>query len=72
VERLRAHVTQSMEGIAQAATPVLLDIDVYRDVPLDEAVSAETLREWAEKMRRMKNAIFFGSITDRAAALYTK
>lgn len=73
VSDLRAHVSQSMDNpAADTGVTILLDIDVFREVAPDVEVSEAMLRDLLKKMRILKNAIFFGSITERAADLYRR
>ena len=51
-----------------AFLPIILDIDVYRDV--STTMSDEEMWNTFEKMREKKNALFFGSLTDLAVQPY--
>jgi len=63
-----AIVTQALEPPTQSHIPVVLDIDVFTPCSL-EGQSSEL---WArlEKLRELKNMIFFSSVTDRALESY--
>lgn len=62
-----AIITQALEPPTQTAIPVILDIDVQGFVKN----GGEPGNEWVEldTLRRIKNLIFFSSVTDRALAL---
>lgn len=62
-------VTQAVERAVQADTvAVILDIDAFRTATFETGVDA--LRPVLDRLRALKNAIFFGSITDATVELY--
>ena len=64
-----ANVGEALESrVDSAAATVILDIDVYRLTGL--ALESERLIPILEGLRRIKNEIFFGSITEATAERY--
>jgi uncharacterized protein (TIGR04255 family) len=63
-----AIVTQALEPPKETRIPMVLDIDVFVECSLDGR-SAEM---WSrlDKLRNIKNAIFFSSVTERALETY--
>lgn len=66
--QLSAHITQSSEEVPGSNVTVILDIDAYRTGTF--GVSREELVPVLESLRTFKNAIFFGSITERTVGMY--
>ena len=66
-----AVVTQALEPAVDQKVPVILDIDVYREIPSAEW-SANDRRIWdaLEQLREFKNQVFFESITEKTAELF--
>lgn len=66
-----AVVTQALEPQAEQKVPVILDIDVYREVPAAEW-SASDPRIWdtLDQLREFKNQVFFECITEKTAELF--
>ncbi len=70
-ERGSAWITEAIDeqGITESAVPVILDIDAFRevDLPIEDADGA-----WAalEELHRLKNDVFFGSLTEEAVGLF--
>lgn len=67
---LRANVIQLLQEGPRVAdhVPVILDIDVYKDVDLQP--DTEDLWTLLAKLRTFKNAIFFASLTEKAVELF--
>jgi uncharacterized protein (TIGR04255 family) len=65
---ITAIVTQAMEFPSGTSVPVVLDIDVYYTCKLE--VNSPIV--WAEfdRLRDIKNHIFFSSVTERALEPY--
>jgi uncharacterized protein (TIGR04255 family) len=67
---IAANITQSLENITQPNNfiIVILDIDVFKqgDFPTDN----QEIWKLFEKLREMKNLIFFNSITENAVRLF--
>jgi uncharacterized protein (TIGR04255 family) len=62
--RMRANVIQVLEvGVETPAPSLLFDIDVYRVG--DFEINASAIEESLGDLREYKNAIFFGSLTER-------
>jgi len=65
-----ANVGQALErGVDPLLATVTIDIDVYR--VSDLAVESQKLVPIIEGLRKMKNEIFFGAITEATAELYS-
>lgn len=65
-----SNVTQALEGgIGMAEAAIILDIEAYKD---EEAGSPDrgVLEPTFEVLRKVKNDIFFGSITEETARLF--
>ena len=63
-------VTQALEGgVGMAEPAIILDIEAYKD---EEAGSPDpgALEPTFEVLRKVKNDIFFGSITEQTARLF--
>ena len=67
---LSANVSHSLESSDSPYPTVLLDIDVFTEIPANAQLTVEGASEILERMRALKNTLFFATITDRAAALY--
>lgn len=63
-----AILTQALEGVTEDKAPVVLDIDVLKDVDLPTA--SDEVWETLEMLREFKNRLFFESITDKTAELF--
>ncbi len=66
---ITANITHSFENVHQSnSITIILDIDVYKqgDFPIDN----KEMWYIFEKLRDMKNRIFFSSITEKAARLF--
>ena len=62
-------VTQALERSAEPDHVVLLlDVDAYRDVDLE--AEDDTIAAIFASLHDLKNRVFFGSITERAAEMY--
>jgi uncharacterized protein (TIGR04255 family) len=64
----KAIITQTMQNPTADVLPLIFDIDVYQ-----EAIYSENQAEiWNvfEKLRNIKNEVFFNSITDKAKELF--
>jgi len=66
---LAANIVQALEpALNEQYVSMILDIDVYqRDV---SQLTLEAVLGQFAKLREMKNRIFFGSLTEKALALY--
>ena len=63
-----AIITQAFEQIIDPKfIPIILDIDVFKQ---KEIISEEEAWQALEKMRHLKNRIFFASITEKAKELF--
>jgi len=61
---MKANVIQTLEiGVKPSEPSLLFDIDVYRSGDLEASPTA--LQPIFDELRRYKNEIFFGSLTDR-------
>jgi uncharacterized protein (TIGR04255 family) len=67
-EGIFAIIIQTMEQGAQAATRVILDIDVYAQRVLGG--SSPDLWFFLDRLREVKNAVFFSSVTERTLEAY--
>lgn len=67
--KLAANIVQALEpALNEQYVSMILDIDVYqRDV---SQLTLEAVLGQFAKLREMKNRIFFGSLTEKALALY--
>ena len=67
-----AFVTQALETSVGENAQVILDIDVFREAK-DRDWNCRDLSVWTtlEQMRNFKNLIFFESITEKTAELFT-
>ena len=63
-----AIVTQRLEHATESATPFLLDIDVFREHAF--GVGAEELEPFLQRLREVKNTLFFSFLTDEALEPY--
>lgn len=64
-----AVITQTMEPVTDTnKVPLIFDIDVFREAALD--VKGEEVWQAFEKLRNLKNNIFFKSITPKAKELF--
>jgi uncharacterized protein (TIGR04255 family) len=65
-----AVVTQAFDPPPETSEvlPLIFDIDVFREAIFD--INSEEVWEILEKLRELKNEIFFKSITDRAKGLF--
>ncbi len=65
---ISAIITQTTEPSVQPATRVILDIDVYAQRTFD----GDSPELWAflDRLREVKNAIFFSSVTERTLESY--
>lgn len=59
-----AIVTQAMEPPLESSVPIVLDIDVF----LERVLAPDSTEIWAklDKLRDIKNRIFFASVTEKA------
>lgn len=65
-----AIITQALETSANPKTvPIILDIDVFREYDYDPKGSE--VWDYLEQLRVLKNKIFFESITEKIAEMYT-
>src|SRR3989337_3834665 len=62
----QAVVTQAMEALPSNKIPIILDIDVFAERQITPPAQGDLWRE-LEKLRVLKNRIFFESITERTA-----
>jgi uncharacterized protein (TIGR04255 family) len=67
--KIVSRVTQATEAV-ESGTSVLIDIDCFREVQF--APTEESFWSSLEELRRMKNRIFFGSITPFAVEEFDK
>lgn len=68
--KVRANLTQAVEATGDPdARSILLDVDVYEPVQL-EAPAGDSLGGAFQRLRTIKNEIFFGAITEETAATY--
>ncbi len=68
-QEITANITHSFESVPQPnSVTIILDIDVFKqgDFPIDN----KEIWYIFEKLRDMKNRIFFSSITEKAARLF--
>lgn len=67
-EGISAIIIQTMEQVVQPATRVILDIDVYAQ----RAFDGRSLDLWffLDRLREVKNAVFFSSVTERTLEAY--
>jgi len=66
---INANITQALEKSVESDTiPIILDIDVYKIGELK--VSSNEIWDTLNKLRDLKNVIFFGSITEKTARLF--
>lgn len=66
---IKANITQTTEEPTEPnSVPVILDIDVFMQG--DFPVESTKIWEHFERLHEVKNAIFFGSITEETARLY--
>jgi uncharacterized protein (TIGR04255 family) len=64
-----AVITQALEGSTDPNfVTIILDIDVYRARQYE--IDNEKIKSEFEELHRLKNKIFFGSITEKAARLF--
>jgi uncharacterized protein (TIGR04255 family) len=63
-----AIIIQTMEQVAQPATRVILDIDVYAE----RTFGSNSLDLWPflDRLREIKNAVFFSSVTEQTLEAY--
>lgn len=61
--------TQALEPANPAtnSVPVIIDIDVFKEVAID--VESDEYWQLLEELRHLKNAVFFGSITEKTQEL---
>lgn len=65
-----SNVVTTLEGTpGSEISAIILDIDVYKATV--EASEAEAVGDVLDELRKMKNALFFGLITQRAAQEYS-
>jgi uncharacterized protein (TIGR04255 family) len=70
-DRTVAHLRCLFEGQSQSdAIPVVLDIDIIRECMCAASDEKGVLAQINE-LRPIKNAVFFGSLTDKTVELYT-
>jgi len=62
-------LTQAMEGTQNSSMNILIDIDVINNVDLDS--SNEALWQKFEILRKLKNEVFFSSVTNRTLELFS-
>jgi uncharacterized protein (TIGR04255 family) len=67
-EGISAIIIQTMEQVAQPATRVILDIDVYAQRVFGGNLSDLWL--FLDRLRDIKNSVFFSSVTERALEAY--
>jgi uncharacterized protein (TIGR04255 family) len=67
-EGIFAIIIQTMEQVAQPATRVILDIDVYAARVFGAA--SPDLWFFLDRLREVKNAVFFSSVTERTLEAY--
>jgi uncharacterized protein (TIGR04255 family) len=67
-EGISAIIIQTMEQVAQPATRVILDIDVY--VPRVFGAGSPDLWSFLDRLRDIKNDVFFSSVTERTLEAY--
>ncbi|MEO8138476.1 MAG: TIGR04255 family protein [Gemmatimonadota bacterium] len=66
---LAAHIVQALEPSAsETAVEVILDIDAFGQ--RERGFAPEAILSTFEQLRELKNAIFFGSITETAVEMY--
>lgn len=65
-----AVITQTLESATLKSGQVLLDIDVFRELPDDSVANDGSVWTCLEAMRHFKNRVFFESITERTADLF--
>ena len=65
---ITAIVTQAMESPSDVGVPVVLDIDVYYTCKLE--ASSPSLWSEFDRLRDIKNQIFFSSVTEKALEPY--
>lgn len=63
-----AIVTQALESSESAITPIILDIDVFKESNFDG--HGHEMWDTLENLRKLKNQIFFDSITEKTTRLY--
>lgn len=69
--KLAAVITQALEPtIEQTVTSILLDVDAFRDLPRPLLLTDPGLELIFNRLRDLKNRIFFASITDMTAEMY--
>jgi uncharacterized protein (TIGR04255 family) len=64
-----AVVTQALETITEDKVPIVLDIDTFRE--FQEPSGSNVVWQTLDQLREFKNRIFFESITERTADLFT-
>ena len=60
--------TQALEGVPADRAPIVLDIDVFRE--MECKVQGEECWQVLDSLRGLKNRIFFGSITEQTAEMF--
>lgn len=64
-----AIVTQALEvSLDPSVSPILLDIDAFREATI--APDDSSLRHVFERLRQLKNLIFFASVTEKTVEMY--
>ncbi len=63
-----AIITQALEQIVTDVAPIILDIDVFKLEP--RGIEEKDAWEIIEKLRHLKNKVFFSSITDNLKEMY--
>lgn len=64
-----AVITQALEAPVEHKVPIILDIDTFKE--MDAPSSSDSIWESLENLRDFKNRIFFESITERSAELFS-
>ena len=64
----KAIVTLALEPSIEPILPVLFDIDAYREIALPP--DAPAIREIFDRLRALKNEIFFAWLTERTVEMY--
>jgi uncharacterized protein (TIGR04255 family) len=67
-DRVRAIVTQSTDRSVESKYPIILDIDVFDTTSYECA--GDEYWDALERLRGLKNRIFFSTITDKCAELF--
>ncbi len=67
-QNLQAIIIQKIEPWREDKLPVIFDIDVFEASP--DGLPADDILERFDKLRKMKNDIFFRSLTDKTIQLY--